>query len=108
MVEDEGDVVCLQHEIDRNHDRAETHQRIAQRDEAVRIAREHRDLVAALNSARGKSRGEPFANGVELAIGPAGRAAGEPEPVRDTIRAPPQGVGKSLPPQICVHGSSPR
>ena len=61
VVENEGDVVGLQHEIDRHHDRAEPHQRVSQRHEAVRIAGENRDLVAAPDPARGEARGQSFA-----------------------------------------------
>ena len=37
------------------HDRAEPHQRISQRHEAVRVAGENRNLVAAPDPARGEA-----------------------------------------------------
>ncbi len=107
VVENEGDVVGAEHEIDRNHDRAQPHQRVAQGDKAVRIAGEHRDLVAAPDPARGEARGQPLRDGVKFGIGPADRAAGKAEPARNALGAAPQRVAQRLPAQIGVHGSSP-
>ena len=85
MVEDEGDVLRLQHEVDRNHDRAEPHQGVAQRDKTVRIAREDRDFVAPPDPTRGEAAGEPFADGVQLPVGPA--RPPQARPIRSGTRA---------------------
>ena len=106
MPEDEGDVVGLKHEVDRDHHRAEAHQRVAQRDEAVGVARERRDPVAAPDPPRREPRRQPLGGRVELAVGPARRAAGEPEPPRRSLGAAAQGVGERLPPETGIHGPS--
>ena len=106
MVEDEGDVVGLQHEIDWDHDRAEPHQRVSQCHEAMRIAGENGDLVAAPDPARGEARGEPLGDAVKLGVGPARRPAGEAEPAGNAPRAAPKRIAQRLPPQIGVHRSS--
>ena len=106
VLEDEGDVVRLQHEVDRHHDGAEAHQRVAQRDEAVGVAREHGDPVAPPDPAAREPCRQPLASGVEFAVGPARRPAGETEPVRNALRAAAQRVGERLAPDGRVHGSS--
>ena len=99
MVEDEGDVVRLQHEVDRNHHGAEAHERVAQRDEAVGVAREHGDPVAAPDPAAREPRREPLADGVEFARAPARRPAGEAEPVGNALALRRKRVGERLPPE---------
>ena len=106
MVEDEGDLVRLQHEVDRHHDGAEAHQGVAQRDEAVGIARQHGDPVAPPDSAARESRRQPLARGVEGAIAPARRPAGEAEPAGNALRAAAQRVGERLTTERGVHESS--
>jgi hypothetical protein len=86
MPEDETHFLGLHHKIDWNHNRAQPHERIAQDDEAVRVAREHRDPVAALNSPRGERSGEPLRQIVKLTVSPSHRVARDAQFVGNPTR----------------------
>ena len=108
MLEDEGDVVRLQHEVDGDHHGAEPHEGVAQHDEAMGVARKHGDPVAPADAAAREPRREPLGRCVELAVGPARRPAGKTEPVRNPPGAAAQSVGKRLSSRDRVHKSSPK
>ena len=73
--EDEIDLVGIEHEVDRHQDRADPRHREAQRGEAVRIARQHRDAIALRNAKREQAASEPVADRIHLREGPAHLAA---------------------------------
>lgn len=59
MVQDEGHVVDVQHEVDRNEHRPQAGDGIAQRHEIMTVAGEHCDPVARNQAMRRKRSGKP-------------------------------------------------
>jgi hypothetical protein len=85
MAQDVGGLVGLEHEVDRHQHRAQPGERKAQRRKAVRVARQQ---------------------GVELGIGPGGKATDDGRLCRQPQGAAAQGIGNRLASNRGVHGVS--
>ena len=96
VAQDVRDLFGLEHEVDRHQHRAATGQREAQRGEAVRVARQHGDLVAFAHADLVQPRGQPCDQGVELRVGPARGAAGDGGLGRQAQGGAVQRVGNRL------------
>ena len=104
MAQDVGDLVRLEHEVDRYQHGAEPRQCEAHRREGVRVARQHCDARPLDDSATCQPGGNAVADGVELRIGPAGGAADDRGLVREAPGAAVQQVGQGLAAKRGVHG----
>jgi hypothetical protein len=95
-LEDEGDLVGVEHEVDRHQHRTHARQREADGGESVRIARQDRDAVAEGDAARRQRIGQSRADAVELGISPLHLAAGDGKPVRQALRGAAQDIGQAV------------
>ena len=100
-----GDFRRPQHEVDGHQHRAQPGQREAQRDEAVRIARQHRDPIPLADAAQRQPGGQPLAEGIKCGIGPAHLAAGDGGLGGKTAGSAMQEVGQGLATDDRIHVS---
>ncbi|MCY1534985.1 hypothetical protein D9M68_703710 [compost metagenome] len=96
VAQDVGNLVGLEHEVDRHQHRAAARQGEAQRCEAVGIARQNGHLVPLIHAQASQTRGQAADQRVELGVGPLGGAADDGGLARQTQGGAVQGVGNGL------------
>ncbi len=98
VTQDVGQLVGIQHEVDRHQHRAGARDRKAHRDEGMRVAREYRDLVAHADADAAQPPRHAVHDGIKSGIAPAHVAAHHRGTLRHTARAAPQQVPQRLSP----------
>ena len=104
VLEDEGRLLRLEHEIDRHQHGAEPRQRKAQRREGMAVARQDGDPGTLTNAARGKARGQAIAQRREFRVAPGGVAADDGGLVGKALGAAMQQIRQRLAAKRGVHG----
>jgi len=104
VAQDVSDLFGLEHEVDRHHDRAPAGQRKAQRGKTVRVARQHRHLVALGHADAGQACGQARDQRIELGIGPGGSPTNDAGLGGQADRGATQGIGNGLAANDRVNG----
>ena len=95
-LQDEIDLVRIEHEVDRHQHRADPGQREPERRKGVRIAREHGEAVALFHAEAEQAAAEPIADRVHLGKGPADIAAAHRELARLAARRTAQEIADGM------------
>ena len=96
MAQDVGHLVGIEHEVDRHHDRTAPCQCKAQGGKSMRVAGQHRHLVALSHAHLGQPCRQSRDQGIELGIGPGGLATDNACFVRQSNCRAAQGIGNGL------------